>query len=153
MFGDGSGVEAWGASQEVWLDYAIPAMTANMVTLFPGYLGALDFISADGTHAYQIAIDVPVIKDGEPFQIDWSDATLFDAEVDELYRALSATFTPGAPEAPGTTCIQSGDCTSGTFGDVGFVYFKTIGIGVWVDSVSQPQPTPSTPNRLDIFPL
>ena len=39
------------------------------------------------------------------------------------------------------------------FGDVGYVYFKDVGIGVWVASISAPQPVPSTPNRIDVYAL
>ena len=76
-------------------------------------------------------------------------STQFNAEVNELHDAMAATYLPGTPADP--ACQSSGACVTGTFGDVGFVYFKDVGIALWVASISAPQPVPSIPNRIDVY--
>jgi hypothetical protein len=152
QFGDGSDVYTFGDNQEVWFDYSVDTGLGNFITVWPGYLGTVDFHGGPHHHAdaYVIGVDVQVSKNGAPFQLDWL-APDFDAEVDELYRSLQATFSSDPPEAAGTLCTTTGACVTGTFGDVGFIFFSELGLALWVDSVTAAQPVPSTPTRLDLY--
>jgi hypothetical protein len=151
MFGDGNNEQQWGSNGEVWLEF-VPATTNGvMLTLWPGYVGTASFHGANATDQYMIGINTQLVKNGMPFQLDWSNTTTFPMEVDELLRGLMATFTNQALDPPGTLCTQSGKCTTGTFGNIGFVYFKAASFALWVADVTAAQPVPSTPNRLDLF--
>jgi hypothetical protein len=151
QFGDGTSVQQWGNNGEVWLDFAPATMKGVEVSLWPGYVGNVSFNGANATDHYVIAISQQILKNGAPFQLDWSNMAAFATEIDELCRGLMATFTNQALDPPGTLCTTSGKCTHGTFGNVGFVYFKAAGIALWVADVTLSQPEPSTPNRLDLF--
>lgn len=157
-FGDGSDVWAFGDNMDVTVDYAAGTKIAAFLNVWgPGYVGALKMISRDGVHLYQVTVSgVQITKDGQPYQLDWNltgglQSPQFIAEENELHDALAATYLPGTPADP--ACQTSGSCMSGTFGDVGYVYFKDVGIGVWVASISAAQPVPSTPNRIDVYAL
>jgi hypothetical protein len=151
QFGDGSDVYAFGNNQEVWFDFTPPDGTGVFITLWPGYEGQLSF---QNHHAhYTIAVNSQILKDGQPFQLDWADSALISQETNELWRALSATFSHGPPPGPGVDCGTTvpAACVRGTFGTVGFIYFPTFGFALWVDDFTAPQPAPSTPTRLDLY--
>jgi hypothetical protein len=151
QFGDGTSVQQWGANGEVWLDFAPATMKGVQLSLWAGYVGNVSFHGATTTDQYVIAINQQIAKNGAPFQLDWSNMSTFPMEIDELCRGLMATFTNQALDPPGTLCTTSGKCTHGTFGTTGFVYFKAVGFALWVAGVTNPQPEPSTPTRLDLF--
>jgi hypothetical protein len=125
------------------------------ITLWAGYLGTLDATSRDGQHAYVIPIESAITKDGAPFTLDWDLAGFkqnpaFDAEINELYDALTATYTPSAPSDP--SCQTSGNCMVGAFGDVAYMSFPKLGLTLWIASLSAGQPECSIFDRIDLVP-
>jgi hypothetical protein len=150
QFGDGTSVQQWGVNGEVWLDFDPATTKGKMVTLWPGYVGATSFNSASAMDHFSIAVNTQIVKNGQPYTLDWSNTAAFDAEIDELCRGLMATFTNQALDPPGTLCTSSGKCTTGKFGTNGFVYFKAVGLALWVSDTTAPQPVPSIPTRLDV---
>ncbi len=154
QFGDGSNVNYWGGSGEVWADYNVSNHLIQFMTFWPGYVGTIDMKSRDGSHSYSITCNnQQSTKDGNPYTINWpldaGSAVQFNSEVNELYDALTATYAPGLPQD--LDCINSGACIHGAFGDVAYMFFPALGTGFWVASQSQPQPTPSIFNRIDMY--
>jgi hypothetical protein len=149
QFGDGTQVNYWGDNGEVWVDYLVSTRKIQFMTFWPGYTGTLDLTSRDGAHHFKIPIQTQLSKDGSPYTIDWNDPTKFDAEVNELYDALTATYAPGLPVD--TSCRRTGACVTGNFGDVAYIYWPAVGTGLWVDSKNAPQPTPSIITRIDQY--
>lgn len=151
QFGDGSDVYAFGDNQEVWFDFTPPDGTGLFITLWPGYAGKLDF-DGNGSH-YTVGINTQILKDGQPFQLDWANSALISAETNEIWRALTATFSGGPAPAPGVDCETSVPraCVRGTFGSTGFLYFPALGFALWIGDFTAPQPGPSTPTRLDLY--
>jgi hypothetical protein len=149
------GICAWGASQEMWTSYSFSTQIIQSATLWPGYLGTLDFESRDGAHTYSIPVQTgPILKDGAPFLLDWdlpgfNENAAFDAEVNELYDGLTATYAPGLPTDP--SCQGSGACKVGNLGDVAYMLFAPFGVTFWVASLSAGQPTCSIFNRVDVL--
>ena len=153
QYGDGTQVGAWGDSNEVWMNYAPATGKAKMLSLWAGYLGTVTAKSADGAHTYTIPVNSQISKDGAAFTLEsgWKSAAFTNA-VDELSRALMATFAPTVAADPaGVTCVLSKKCVIGTFGDVGYVYFKPLGFSFWVDNRNAAEPVPSIPTRFDLF--
>jgi hypothetical protein len=153
-FGDGSNVNSWGGSGEVWADYNVSNHLINFMTFWPGYVGTIDMKSRDGKDSFSITCNnEQSTKNGNGYTINWpldaGSAALFDAEVNELYDALTATYAPGLPQD--LDCINSGACIHGAFGDVAYMFFPALGTGFWVASQSQPQPVPSIFNRIDMY--
>ena len=152
LFGDCSRVASWGDNSEAWLNYDPNTGVGRFLVVFSGYGGALDFKSPDGTTSYSIGVGRQITKNGQPFTLDtgWSGPA-FEAEVDELYRGIVATFAPTiALDPPGTACASTHKCAIGKFGVIGYVFIKAIGFAFWVPDVTAAQPAPSSPNRLDV---
>jgi hypothetical protein len=150
LFGDGSRVMGWGPNSELWLDYDVQTTKARFFVATSGYVGEMTFHSPDASHSYVVQIDHELTKDGQLFALDWQ-STGFDAEMDELYRAMLATYSPTTPQpAMGTLCTTTGECTTKTFGSLGYVYFKSLGAAIWVANVLTGPPTSSVPSRIDI---
>lgn len=154
-FGDGTLVNSWGDNGEVWIQYRVSNHMAIQMTLWQGYLGTMNMKSRDGSHAYIVQVNSPILRDGKPMIFDWTgnSGKNFNPAGDELYRALMATYAPGLPVDPqGITCFDTGHCIKGAFGDIAYFYVPAIGWAFWVPSISAGQPIPSTPNRLDMSP-
>jgi hypothetical protein len=152
LFGDGRRVATWGDNAEFWMHYDPCTGVGTFFVAWQGYLGTLDFKSPDGGSSYSIAVLRQITKDGNPFTLDtgWSGAA-FEAEVDELYRGIVATFEPGTTlAAPGTTCVSTQKCKVGNFGAPGYVYIPELGFALWVGDRTAAQPGPSIPNRFDV---
>lgn len=147
-FGGGTAVNSWGDNGEVWFAYSVQTRKASFLTFWGGYLGGYDFKSRDGAHSYQVRIFTQVLKDGNPFQLDWNVPTRFDKEVNELGDAAVATYAP-ALEAD-DDCVGSRRCIVGNFGDVAYIYVPVVGWEIWVPNKNAQQPAPSIPNRLTI---
>jgi hypothetical protein len=128
-----------------------PTDRIRQLNLWPGFLGVLEFRSADCRHGYRMVLDDVVQRDGAPFLLDWTDSAKVGAEVDELYRGMMATFLPSTPpEAAGTTCVAAKTCVIGNFGDVSYVYVAALGFAFWVDDIHAKQPIASSPARFDL---
>ena len=132
----------------VFAQYATGTGRVVALTLVAGYSGALALTGADGA-GYVIRVGAPITKDGAPFVLSWSDGGSAGA-VDELYRALLATFAPAAPASAGS-CVATGECVLGAEGDAGWVTFARLGTTLWVASTTAAQPGPSTPSRIDQY--
>jgi len=157
QFGDGSALYTWDPNQDFTLDVTPASGAANFMNVWgPGYAGQLQMSSRDGTSVFQVGVNGnQITKNGQPYQLDWNlagglQSPQFIAEENELHDALVATYFPGTPADP--ACQTTGTCVSGTFGDVGYLFFKDTGISLWVASVSASQPVPSIPNRIDVYP-
>jgi hypothetical protein len=137
LFGDGNQDNSWGDNGEVSVEYLVSTRKIDQITLWPGYLGAMDFKSRDGRQSYHLTIGNPIQKNGEKFPLDWTatDAT-FPAEVDELYLAMMATYAPSLPSKAG--CLVTGSCITGSFGDAAYLYIPVLGWGLWVDNIHDP---------------
>ena len=147
LFGNGTRVMSWGENTELWLDYNLQTTKARFFVAYSGYLGAMTF--ADSTHTYVVHNSQQLTKDGQPLTLDWHGAS-FGATMDELYRAMLATYAPGTPQpAVGTLCTTN-ECRMGSFGDVGYIFFKSLGAAIWVQNINAAQPTASIPHRIDI---
>jgi hypothetical protein len=165
VYGDGTSIESWGDKGEAWLAFIPPMMLlGKTISLWPGYTGTLAATSRDGMHTYAILISGPIQKDGATFTLDWSKQMNLQGAVNELFDALLATFMPAllpvpdcfaaSPVSPDAGLVDGGDpvpsCTAVAIADSGSVNFAPLGLTFWVASVSMAQPTPSTPNRIDL---
>ena len=108
-------------------------------------------------HVYEVPIGTPIVKDGEPYPpLDWDEpgygfgqSPLFDQQIDELYDALTATFAPGLPVDP--DCLQSGACIAGSFGQVAYMFFPELRIGMSVASYTAGVPVTNTIVQMQMF--
>jgi hypothetical protein len=131
--------------------------SARFLSMGRGYTGAVDFASPNHTHTYRAQIGAPVTRDGQLFPLDWRGPGPSWPAMDELYRALMATFAPGVP--PESSTIQCTDidsthpkyrCVTGSFGVTAYMYFPEIGFAIWFPDNTAPQPAASTPDRIDV---
>jgi hypothetical protein len=129
--------------------------------LNPGYQGRLEFASRPssvddtnkanpfGAHKYSISLGVPLQRDGQDWNIDWTN---FDQQATELYDALMFTFAPELKSTQ-TSCRTDGSClTRGTDGQ-GVFGVRPLGIYFTVPKMDAPQPAASTPAYFYGFPL
>jgi hypothetical protein len=156
QFGDGTQVNQWGDGGQMWCDYNVSNRLIYFCNAWPGYVGTTTFTSRDGKDTFIVPAvqTAPIKKNGSPYLLDWnlagfSQNPAFNAEINELYDALTATFASGLP--PDLNCQGSGACIAGNFGDVAYMYFPALGVGWWIASLSAGQPTCSTFNRLDQY--
>jgi hypothetical protein len=152
-FGDGSLVNAWGDNGEVWIKYDIANHNKiEWITLNMGYVGTLDFHSRDGKDKYQILLGTQFTKNKKPFQLNWSDDEKFAKAATEIADGLFATFAPELPaeDVASGSCIQNGHCTKTTFSNVAALRIWPLGLHLWVDNPTAPQPTPSKFTRIDL---
>lgn len=156
LFGNGNQANSWGDNGEVTVEYRTSNRKLIGMTLVAGYLGTLDMTSRDGHDAFSIPIQTRITKNGGPYTIDWNEPVKFSAEVNELYDAITATYAPGLPASSAadtsTNCRTTGACITGNFGDVAYLFFPAVGVGLWVASRNAAQPTPSIITRVDLQP-
>jgi hypothetical protein len=99
----------YGSTNEISFDYDPCTRWAYAIDIINAhYSGVMMFTSPDGATTYTIGEGLPItaVTGGVTTQVMLNDTT-----VDQLYRALQATFEPGAtPELAGTTCVASGTC-------------------------------------------
>jgi hypothetical protein len=157
QFGDGALVNVWGDNGEVWAEYSVQTRKIDQITLFNGYLGKMTFKSPDDMHTYEIGLGTRITKDGQPYTVNGPynpGDPIFAGQIDELFRGIIHTFAPTFPQAPaGTLCTRTGRCIAGSFGDVAYFYVPALGWAYWIDNQNAPQPTPSIPTRMDIYPV
>jgi hypothetical protein len=121
---DGTSQQAgWGIAPnyQVVVEYDQTTHLINFYQLNAGYKGTLDFKSRAtslenpgapnpfGQHTYSVGVDTPILRDGQPWPINWTDFTSLDPQMTEMFDALMATF---APELPSTqkNCRAEGSC-------------------------------------------
>ncbi len=154
-FGDGTQYNQWGNNGELGCDYNVSNHKIYFCNAWPGYVGTMAFTSRDGAHKYTVPIQTATIqKDSKNFPLDWNLSGFnqnpkFDAELNELYDALIATYAPGLPS--NSNCQGTGSCIVGNFGDVAYMFFPALGVGWWIASLAAGQPTCSTINRVDEY--
>ncbi len=149
-FGDGNLTNQWGDNGEVWVEYSVTTRKIDMMTLWNGYLGTLNFTTVDGMHHWVIPIATQLTRDSVPVNLDWINPS-GQATFDEIYRGLMHTYAPSLPQDPtNTTCYATGHCITGNFGDVAYFYVPSLGLGLWTASIHASQPTPSIINRIDM---
>ena len=152
-FGDGSLVNSWGDNGEVWVKYNVANHNKiEWITLNMGYEGNLEFKSRDGKDKFVIHLGTQITKNGKNFTLDWTDKADFAVKATEIADGLFATYSPDLPkEDPATgSCIANGHCTQTVFPEVGALRIWPLGMHIWVDNPTSPQPTPSKFNRIDL---
>lgn len=150
LAGNGRRFATWGSHQEVSMEYDPATLEGDELALAPGYEGTLQFHSPDGSASYTIAVNAQIKKNGQPFSLDvgWTGAG-FDAEIDELYRGLIATFAPSVPLDPaGTTCVSTGKCSVQRFQPNAGLWVDAVGFSLWVDDATA---APSLPSGLQLL--
>lgn len=153
QFGDGTLVNAWGDQGEVWIKYDIANHNKiQWISLWPGYVGSLDFTSRNGQDKFVIQIGTQITKNGKKYPIDWTDPAKFNAVATEIVDALFATYAPDLPAEDITKggCIGNGHCTQTVFPEQGALRIWPLGLHIWVNNPLAPQPTPSTFMRIDM---
>jgi hypothetical protein len=166
-FGDSDIVNQWGDSGEVWVKYNPNTQKVSWFVLNNGYQGKMTFQSRDGAHTFVIELGNQILKDGQSIALDWYNHTqtgmdaqgpIFDPasyeyKVTDFVDAMFATFAPelAAEDPTHGTCVTSGRCLETLFGgEEGVTRIYPLGIHIWMDNPSAPQPTPTTPTRLDM---
>ena len=140
----------WGPTNDLTFDY-LPSTKGSYFTITAAYAGAMTFHSPDGVHGYAIALQQPPTKDGQPFLLEWSSAGFGDA-VDELYRALLATYAPNVPPpSPNARCTATGHCNISHVGAMGVLGFQDLAIEITIDDTTLTQPAASRPSRIDAY--
>lgn len=136
---------------DVWAGYDTTTQIIQAMTLWPGYVGSLAMTSRDGKDQFQLYINQQSTKNGQPYTLDWSlpVGAQFGAELNEIYDALIATYAPSLPPDP--QCQAGGHCIVGAFGQEAYVSFPQLGLSLWVQDWSVPQPTPSIFTRMDLY--
>ena len=152
--------KGWGIAPnyQLQLMYNKTTRAVEQWQVFAGYKGTLDFASRPsalgdpskpnpfGQHTYSIGVDRPILRDGQPFVINWNDFHQLDDQATELFDAIMYTF---APELPSTQshCKTAGLCRAiGNNGD-GTAGFGVRPLSVYI-IVPDPTGAPSTPNSL-----
>jgi hypothetical protein len=155
LLGDGVPTMAWGTVHELAVEYDAPTRLVRRVVYRAGYLGSVKLLSQMQGATYEIPILRQIQKNGDAFVLDWTNATAFPGQVDELYRAVMETYAPGVPADPvGTTCIASGRCHA-FLGDadaariLASLTFDALGFVIWFENVLQLAVQGSIPTRLD----
>jgi hypothetical protein len=97
---------SWGGNaQPIAVGFSQATGQLKMIQMNPGYTGTVDFKSRQGSaygdHTYSAKIGEPVMRDGQPFLVDFAGDP--GAAGSEIVDALVATF------APELTAIE-GDC-------------------------------------------
>src|SRR5207247_3031340 len=116
-----------------------------------GYTGAADFQSPDRLHSYHLAVGTPILKDGLPFLLDWSQsATTLSAQINEIYRALIATYAP-ALVSNSPDCRSERKCSWGGLPNIGFIRLPELRLTLWFDDIQSPQPGQSTIGRIELI--
>src|SRR5580704_1621134 len=131
-WGDGSNTVAWGDEQEATFRYMPATGIGNLIQVWTTYTGTLTFESPDGADTYVMQLHRQVLKNGAPFPLG-AGQQVSEAAIDELNRAMTATFTSDALDPPGTTCVESGKCSFPPPTSVGTITFLPVALIVWLD--------------------
>jgi hypothetical protein len=122
------GAVTWGTSQEVGFVYDTTNTIVAGLFLDTGYTGGLSFEGTVGSakHSYEVRIGSAILKDGAPFEIDWTDPHY--AALMEIYNGILETFVMGfpVPPQPGYVCTADQSCFL-IAGYEGHTYFGVYG--------------------------
>jgi hypothetical protein len=148
---DGFHVQAWGASNEVELVFDPTSGDGQELSLFPGYLGTLEFKSDPALgpqHSYTMGLG-QATEDGTPLVFVWT-VTPFTAG-NEIFNALMYTY--GSPmglySGPVTSCTAINVCPYNTSGGQAQWNIVPLGITFTFNGVDT-QPAASTVNEIDL---
>lgn len=154
VYGDDTETLGWGPSGEFAIAFDKATQKARFAVLTGGYTGGLDVgASSDpdaGATGYTIKVGAPLTKAGAPVVIPWTDPVALGTLMNDLERAMLATFFPNDP-APSTACdVAPVRCSQGALGSQGYLAFSKLGLTIWVGDTASPDRA-STPSRLDVF--
>jgi hypothetical protein len=151
LFGDGELANQWGDNGELIAHYLITTHKIDFLWIQPGYLGnitATGCMGVDGKptasmgHTYQIPVGTQMLKDNQPFTIDWAAAKTPTDWRNELSSALLCEFAPTL--ATSLDCSSTGTCIQGSFGNEAYIAFSALGfLSFYVGNQFAPQPIPS----------
>jgi hypothetical protein len=156
---DGDDYIAWGNAAPgtdgpVELGFDHTTHRANVITFNAGYEGSVDFQSRPGgnfgTHTYSIKVGSPILRDGIPFVIDWSNS----ATATELNDALAFTFAP-ALNPDDIDCKKSQRCMFAVTDDepnAGIYGSRDVHLYVHVPLPAASPATATVPDYLYMFP-
>ncbi len=149
-FGDGNQTNAWGDNQEIIFEYRVSTRKLVYLGIEPGFTGKMKFKSADLKDSFELGISSPILKNGQPYLIQWdfADTNNMVKWATELTNAMFATYAGLPPEA---NCLATGHCVPGHFGDQGYLFIPAIGAAFRVSSITAAQPTPSTVSYMDSY--
>jgi hypothetical protein len=145
-----NGQMTWTATTFKNSDCALNAQAAHYQCCTAGNGGTP---ACDGMpHTWIWQIGHPMTKDGKPFIVRWPGYTEtkdVDADTDEIYRGLAATFAPEIFDnaVPGITCISTGTCLVSATGNDGIhpiIGFRPVSMYFNLYPPSFPQPSGST---------
>ena len=155
----GPGTIFWGNNGEVEFDYSTSNYRVSDVVLSLGYTGKMTMhqrpTSRFGQHTYVFELGQPIFRDGDIYEINWSDITHHD--LNEIFNAIMATF--GAGLVPLTTadpdendCYGDGSCiivqpsqAPGNGGNCLMAFLPIEGFLFQTDCTTNVQPTISIP--------
>jgi hypothetical protein len=134
----------------------------GFIALNQPYTGGIDFKSrpggAFGDHTYAMRLGTPILRDGQPFVLDWNDSAHLAVTATELSDALVFTFAPELPPVA-SDCVASHRCfvdiTSETKEDDGggVIGARDVSFYVHVPTAQiTAHPGPSAPDYFYIFP-
>jgi hypothetical protein len=127
---------SWGDNLALTVSYDLVGRRPLAILLGPGYLGTLDFRSADDATSYRVGRG-EMLRNGGPIRVPW-DTNDLGSTMDELHRALMATFAPTAKvEVEGVTCLQTQKCTVWMQGSTGAsMTFRPLGLSLIFESAT-----------------
>lgn len=151
---------AWGISQgeQVQIEYDKTTHVVDFFQLNPGYEGKLDFKSRPtalgdaskpnpfGQHTYSIGVSTPILRDGKPWGLSWSDASAWDSQSTELFDALMYTFAPELKSTQ-TSCNNTQLCLARPIGGDNQAVFGARPLGIYFH-VPDFQKAPSNPDYI-----
>jgi hypothetical protein len=158
---DGLQTAGWGVAPnyQVVVEYDKTTRKIDFYQLNVGYKGTLDFASRPtalddpskpnpfGRHTYSIGVGRSVLRDGQPWALNWQN---IDPQATEMFDALMFTF---APELKSTqkSCKAEGTCLARSDAEDGAIFgARPLGIYLHVSDVAG---SPSSPDYLYGFPV
>lgn len=168
--GDDTETVAWGPGADLAVVFDATTKKARYAIVTNGYKGALELAAAParagdagadagdggssggdgGAGGYRIQLGLPLARGGAPLPIPWADDAALGALMDELERAMLATFKPSEP-LPATPCTAApARCQKGALGTQGYLYWRSLGLAIWVGDTTNAA-NASTPSRLDVY--
>jgi hypothetical protein len=154
----------WGSAPDfaVTVEYNKATHQIDFFQLNAGYMGTLEFASRpsalgdptkpnpSGQHRYSIGVGRPILRDGQPWELDWKN---IDVQATEMFDALMFTYAAELPSTQ-TSCRAQGSCLARAIdGSQGVFGVRPLGIYLYVPNVTAPQPAASTPGYMYGYPV